>query len=313
MNYRTLGRTDLEVSVIGFGCNRLHRRPDRQKSESIATLREAVERGVNFIDTANSYAWGDSESLLGEALAGRRDRVILCTKAGHRSWPTLHLDAWRGRPGAPHDGRGLRLLDRGLRVLHNARRNYAPKFLRLAIEGSLRRLRTDYVDLFYLHGPPPAVTSDPEVFETLRALRREGLIRHYGISCARATTADEALSCLRDTGISVLQVLTGPLERLDIDKVLPEAGRRGIAIVGRQPFHAGAVFSDPTLMASAAAVPGHTPAQCFLRSALQLNGVVSVLVGMRTRRHLHENLASLATEPLSATQMQGLSRETSIR
>ena len=146
MEYRRLGLSDIEVSTIGFGCWGIAGGSmwgEQDESESIRALHAAVDSGITFFDTAEGYGDGYSEEVVGKALGGRRDSVVIATKVS-----PVHLD-----PGA----------------------------LRDACESSLRRLQTDYVDLYQIHWPDPP--GDVErVTETLQKLRDEGKIRCAGVS-----------------------------------------------------------------------------------------------------------------------------------
>ncbi len=156
MDTRPLGLSDLTVSVIGLGCNNFGR-PDTSSFEQDGTnlvVNAAIEAGVTFFDTADVYGaeYGLSESRLGVALAGKRDRVIVATKFGHTSM-TSPIPGHRG----------------------------SPEYIRAAVEGSLRRLNTDYIDLYQQHTPD----DDTPIDETLGALDelvREGKVRALGNS-----------------------------------------------------------------------------------------------------------------------------------
>ena len=154
MQYRTLGRTGLRVSVIGLGTmvHAGHFGPMKD-SESLGAIDAALELGVNFIDTSDAYGAGYSETLLGNALKGRRDKVILATKGGN-----VMVGPDRGK------------------------RNFAPAYIGRVLEESLKRLQTDHVDLYQLHNPTVDVIEHGEVWEVLERAKKEGKIRHYGVS-----------------------------------------------------------------------------------------------------------------------------------
>jgi len=268
MQYRQLGSTGLQVSAIGLGGNKVGRRSE-------ATLRAAVDLGITLIDTANSYTCGQSEDVLRDVLRGRRDRVVLCSKAGHAFCAALPAQRLIGT------------------VRRHSRWNYSPRFLEMALTGSLRRLGTDYLDVFYLHNPPSGVLQDDGVFDALDRFKTRGWIRHYGVSCARRATSTEALAAVEARGVSVVQIPTNVCEMIDPALLAPQARARGVGLIGRQPFARGAAFSDQRLLPVLAAHPGRTPAQAALRFALGLDGLSSVLVGMRTMDHILENLGAL--------------------
>ncbi|MGC9468771.1 MAG: aldo/keto reductase [Anaerolineae bacterium] len=146
MEYRRLGRSDLNVSTICMGCWAIaggHTWGEQDEDAAIAALRTAVDVGVNFFDTAEAYGAGDSEELLGRAFQGIRDQVIIATKVSES-----HM---------------------------------RPADLREACEGSLRRLQTDYIDVYYLHWPNRDVPFEVTIAEMMR-LKEEGKIRYVGLS-----------------------------------------------------------------------------------------------------------------------------------
>lgn len=156
---RTLGK-NLEVTAIGLGCMGLSQSypPFPEKEESIRFLRRAVEMGQTFLDTSEAYAAGSNEELVGEALAPVRDRVKIATKFG-----------W-----AFKDGRIVGLDSR-------------PETIRKAVDASLKRLRTDHIDLYYQHRVDPKVPIE-EVAGTVSELITEGKVIHFGLSEASVNT-----------------------------------------------------------------------------------------------------------------------------
>jgi aryl-alcohol dehydrogenase-like predicted oxidoreductase len=168
MRFRNLGTSGLRVSAVGLGGNNFGRAgtPTITEEGTDAVVGAALDAGVNLIDTADVYGaeYGASESLLGRALAGRRDQVVIATKFGHAEIPSP-LPAWGAK--------GSR------------------RYIRLAIDGSLRRLRTDWIDLYQLHTPDPA-TPIEETIEALDELVVEGKIRYFGHSNLPAWRIAEA-------------------------------------------------------------------------------------------------------------------------
>jgi aryl-alcohol dehydrogenase-like predicted oxidoreductase len=313
MEYRRLGKTDLSASAIGFGCSRIAQASSAEERRAVvSTLERALDRGINFFDTANAY--DDCEVLLGSVFRRQRNRIILCSKAGYRSWLLLALDRWVNLP--PRLMRRVipqRKRSTGNRAGRRRRRNFEPRYITLAVEGSLRRLDTDHLDVFFLHSPPPEVVADDGVFETLERLKQKGCVRHYGISYAEGATTEHVLAALRRPGVSILQVMVNPLESVDLARIAPRAAELGVAIVGRQPFHRGAVFGAQRLAGLQAEHEKRTAAQTVLRSVLQLPGVDVALVGMRSTPHLEENLGAVSAPPLSADEMTRLYSGTRIR
>jgi aryl-alcohol dehydrogenase-like predicted oxidoreductase len=163
MRYVTLGRSGLVVSVVGLGCNNFGGRLDAERTRLV--VEAALDAGITLFDTADVYgSQGGSEEQLGQVLRERRDEVVLATKFG--------LDM-RGVNGADHGGRGSR------------------RYIRRAIEGSLRRLRTDHVDLYQYH-EPDGVTPIEETLAALGELVAEGKVRYIGCSNFAAWQVVEA-------------------------------------------------------------------------------------------------------------------------
>ncbi|GAA3586864.1 aldo/keto reductase [Klugiella xanthotipulae] len=158
MEYRSLGRSGLRVSAIGLGCNNFGRPGSATEGQegSSAVLHAAIDAGITFFDTADMYGYeyGRSEEFMGVALRGRRDDIVLATKFGHRDYPSP-IQSW--------DAKGSR------------------RYIRRAVEGSLRRLQTDWIDLYQLHTPDP-LTPIEETLAALDELITEGKIRYIGHS-----------------------------------------------------------------------------------------------------------------------------------
>jgi aryl-alcohol dehydrogenase-like predicted oxidoreductase len=201
-----LGSSRLRVSRVGLGCNNFGQRLDLERTRAVVDA--GLEVGVTFLDTAEIYGGGGgSERFLGEILEGRRDRVVLATKFGWGSEP--------GRGGA-----------------ENVRR---------AIEGSLERLRTDHVDLYYLHRPDPG-TPIVETLHALDELVRAGKTRAIGCSNFSAEQLREADRVAREHGLTRFTVVQNEyslLERGDDEEVLPLCRELGIAYVPYFPLASG--------------------------------------------------------------------------
>jgi aryl-alcohol dehydrogenase-like predicted oxidoreductase len=170
MQQRTLGKNGLEVSALGLGCMGMSFSygPPKETKAMIALLHAAVERGITFFDTAEVYGPFTNEELVGEALAPLRDRVVIATKFGFDT----SVDPRAMKGGAP--------------VL-----NSRPEHIREVAEASLRRLRTDVIDLFYQHRVDPQVPIE-EVAGAVKELIREGKVRHFGLSEAGVQTIRRA-------------------------------------------------------------------------------------------------------------------------
>jgi aryl-alcohol dehydrogenase-like predicted oxidoreductase len=166
MKKRTLGKSGLEVSALGLGCMGMSGNygPPENKQEMIALLRAAVDRGVTFFDTAEVYGPFTNEELVGEGLAPVRNRVVIATKFGFEFDPRT-----------------------GERKGFNSR----PEHIRAACDASLKRLRTDFIDLFYQHRVDPNVPAE-DVAGAVKNLINEGKVRHFGLSEVGATTIRRA-------------------------------------------------------------------------------------------------------------------------
>jgi aryl-alcohol dehydrogenase-like predicted oxidoreductase len=199
METRSLG--PLEVSVVGLGCNNFGRRVDVDGTRAVVDA--ALEVGVTFFDTAESYGDGQSEAFLGQALRGRRDRVVLATKFG----------------GSPAAGRGSR------------------DEIRRALEGSLARLQTDYVDLYQHHREDSATPLD-ETIGALEELVREGKIRAYGTSNYSPAKLDEAAGLASEDYVSEQSEYSW-LQRDAEEELLPTCRRLGLGFIPYFPLASG--------------------------------------------------------------------------
>src|SRR5579864_6594204 len=169
MQKRKLGKSNpMEVSAIGLGCMGMSFSygPPKDKQEMAKLLHAAVERGITFFDTAEVYGPFTNEELVGEALAPYRSKVVIATKFG------FDLSGCDNRPGAP----GL---------------NSRPEHIKQAVEGSLRRLKTDVIDLLYQHRVDPNVPIE-DVAGTVKELIRAGKVKHFGLSEAGVKTIRRA-------------------------------------------------------------------------------------------------------------------------
>src|SRR4051812_44306322 len=179
MQTRKLGSTGLEVSALGFGCMGLSYAygPATETQQAIKLIRTAFERGVTFFDTAEAYGPYKNEELLGEALAPFRDQVVIATKFG------FEFDPSGGQSGM----------------------NSRPEHIRQVAEASLKRLKTDVIDLFYQHRVDPNVPIE-DVAGTVKDLIQEGKVKHFGLSEAGAQTIQRAhMTDLRPNRRSRLQ------------------------------------------------------------------------------------------------------------
>ena len=310
MNYRTLGQTGLQVSEVGLGAmpfGGMVTQADgtafgwtgTEDQESIALVHQCEELGVNLIDSAEAYGNGHGETVIGQALQGRRDRWIVATKVNPNQGSdatTPHEDAVRQR-------------------------------LTEACEQSLQRLQTDYIDLYQLHRIPH-VWAMPVVMATLAELRQAGKIRWYGIS----TNDREAIEQLRASGpLHVLQVGYNLLER-DADALLRWALAEDIGTLIRVPLAKGMLtgkYSGPEAVSmppgdhrharfnQAATREGlsqltqlgflQTPERSMVQSALRFvldhPGVSCVISGAKTRQQAGENAKASDVSALTPDEL----------
>jgi aryl-alcohol dehydrogenase-like predicted oxidoreductase len=328
VNYRSFGRTPFRVSEIGLGCSRLGGAARyKHEKELLDTVLQAFDRGINFFDTADSYAQGGSERLLGSALRGRRAAAIIATKAGYRLTATGRIGA-KLKPLLRPLVRSISGLQRSVSRVQSVGRTqeFSPDYIRRAIESSLLRLQTDYIDVFQLHNPPSEVIESGDLIPTLDRARSEGKIRCYGISCR---TVEDATLCLRHPSISSIQLPINLLDFKGIASFLLLAEQENVAVIARQPLASG-YLARPAVEIKAehfsareeefkrkldqargyqflAVSNRRTIAQAALNFVLALRGVSVVITGMSDKEHLEENLAapacSFTPDELATTYM----------
>ena len=287
--YRPLGRTGLKVSEVGFGAwaigGNAHGNSygPTDDATSVAAVRRAVELGCNFFDAADVYGWGHSEEILGQALAGVRERVFIATKVGG--------DFYHG---------GVRM-------------NFEPSYIAFALDRSLKRLRTDHVDLYQLHNPPAELMGDPKTYDVLEMLKAEHKLEHYGVSIHEPM---EGVLCINAGKPETLQVPFSVLRQEWVEELFGEARRAGVGIIAREPlgngfltgkiqptatFPAGDIRSYwPREMIAARArfakqlaflaTDGRTLAQGALQFVLAFPEVSTTIPGCKTPGHVEENL-----------------------
>jgi aryl-alcohol dehydrogenase-like predicted oxidoreductase len=294
MELRRLGTSDLTVSSVGLGCNNFGRVVDLAGTRAVVDA--ALDAGINFLDTAESYGSGDSERFLGEALRGRRADVVLATKFGG---------------GVPDGG--------------------SPQYVRNAVEASLERLQTDYIDLLYYHRPD-GVTPIAETLAALDALVSQGKVHAIGCSNFSAEQLAEADELANGKSrFCALQNQYSLLERDADSEVLPLCRTLDVGFVAYFPLAsglltgkyrrgeppaegtrlargAGELLSDETFdevdrLAAFAKERGHTLHDLAIAAVTSTPGVTSTLVGATTPEQVRENAAvdwRLSPEELSA-------------
>jgi aryl-alcohol dehydrogenase-like predicted oxidoreductase len=213
MRYRPLGSSGLVVSVAGLGCNNFGRRLDLDSTRAVVDA--AADAGITLFDTSDSYGPGLSEEFLGQILAGRRDQVVLATKFGHRS-----ADMGYGPAAGAKGGRS---------------------YIMRAVEHSLRRLRTDYIDLYQIHTPDP-VTPVDETLAALGDLVAQGKVRYIGNSNFSGWQIAEAAGAARALGTAAFvsaQNHWSLLERGAEAEVVPAARHFGLGVLPFFPLANG--------------------------------------------------------------------------
>jgi len=232
MKIRRFGNTDLQVSEYGLGCARVGGIFQKGGSGFVDLLRAARDAGITFFDTADIYSQGESETLIGQAFRGRRDSIIIASKAGY-CLPARRKLLARLKPLVrPIIQRlGLRRDRLPAAVRGSITQDFSPKYLRGAIDASLRRLRTDYIDLLQLHSPPADVVERGDWVGALDTLKREGKVRYYGVSC---DTTEAGIAALRYPDVSSLQFVASLLEQRFADALLPTVRERKVAGIARE-------------------------------------------------------------------------------
>ena len=214
MKYRRLGSTNLRVSVIGLGTWQFGGEwgKDFSQDEADRMLGRAKELGINLIDTAECYGDHTSETLIGNYLASRRDRAdwVIATKFGHH-----------------------------FKKLNDRDTVYDPTDVVRQLDGSLRALRTDYVDVYQFHSGSDEQFETPGLWETLAEQKRRGKIRHLGISISSTRENLNQVEAAPRVGAEVIQVLYNRLERGPEQNVLPACRRLDLGVLARVPLASG--------------------------------------------------------------------------
>ena len=282
-----LGASDLEVSRVGLGCNNFGRRLDRERTRQV--VEAALDAGVTFFDTAESYGDGDSERFLGAALGGRRADVVVATKFG---WAPGDL------PGG------------------------SPERVRLAIDASLDRLGTDVVDLYYYHRPD-GVTPLVETLGAMQELVDAGKVRRLGLSNVDVGLLREAGTI----GVEVVAVQNrySLIHRDDEDGVLPFCREHGIGYVPYFPLESGLLtgkyrrgepapegsrlaggsldderFDEVERLEDRADALGRTVLEAAIGGLASIEGIASVIAGATTAEQVRANAAAGGWRPTAA-------------
>ena len=292
MDSTRLGRSELEVSRVGLGCNNFGRRLDRKRTRQV--VEAALDAGITFFDTAESYGDGDSERFLGAALGERRSEAVVATKFG---WAPGDL------PGG------------------------SPERVRLAIAGSLQRLGTDVVDLYYYHRPD-GVTPLAETLGAMQELVAAGKVRRLGLSNVDVSLLREA----ETAGVEVVAVQNrySLVHRDDEEAVLPFCREHGLGYVPYVPLESGLLtgkyrrgepapkgsrlaggslrdgqFDDVERLEERAEALGCTLLELAIGGLASIDGIASVIAGATTPEQVRANAAAGAWRP-SAAELESL-------
>jgi len=282
MQYRELGRTGIRVSAVGFGAWAIGGTAEASgvplgwgrtnDDESLAAIRRARELGINFFDTADSYGFGRSESLLGIVLSRHRADVVLATKVG----------VVRSAAG-------------------EVRKDFSRQHIFHAVDGSLKRLRSDYIDLYQAHNPTIDDLRREEIQEAMEMLQDQGKIRFWGVS---VSTVEEGLEIVRSGWGHTLQVLYNVLNQAPERELFPAAKEKGYGLIARVPLASalltGKFRTDSAFPATDVRQNFLTPRR--LEEALPRVDEVKAIIGGNTRSLAEGALRFiLANEAISTT------------
>ena len=285
MTYQLLGKSSLLISKIGFGCMSLQ--PTQKDFPFL--IDQAIDNGINFFDTADLYDAGQNEINIGKAVRAKRNKVIIATKVGNQ----LRADGtgWDWNP--------------------------RKKYIITAAEQSLRRLQTDYIDLYQLHG---GTIEDPidETIEAFELLQQQGKIRHYGISSIRPNVIREYVE--RSNIVSVMMQYS-LVDRRPEETCLALLKKNNIGVLARGTVAGGLLagktatpylgFSEAEIMTVSKALQAVTPpnsnaATTAIRFVLQQPAITSAVVGVRTEPQLKEVLQAIGNSEISAPALNAL-------
>ncbi|WP_174734085.1 aldo/keto reductase [Mesobacillus harenae] len=290
MKQNLLGNSNLKVSELALGCMSL----GTDKNHAKKVIEAALEEGVTYFDTADLYEFGLNEEIVGEALQGVRDQVVIATKAGNR-WSSSK-DGWSWDPSKAH--------------------------IKEAVKSSLKRLNTEYIDLYQLHG---GTIEDPidETIEAFEELKQEGFIRHYGLSSIRPNVIREYVN--KSNIISVM-VQYSILDRRAEEEVLPLLAKKGKSAVTRGTVAKGLLTDKPLKSSPSIIEKGYLDytfeeleqlltrlkrdlsPQDLLNAAVQYNlanpAVASIVAGASSISQVKENARAVNSKPLSAREIE---------
>lgn len=282
MRTRPLGKTGLDVSELCMGCweiGGLFWGPMDVK-DAQRLLNAAHDAGVNTYDLADVYGNGRSECLIGRTLGDRRDELVLVTKAGYL-------------PGAD----SVQFLYEKQVQCHD------PRYVQWCCEMSLRRLETDYVDVFLLHDPPVETMRRESVWNALRKLKEQGKARFIGVSAS-----PEVIPLAIEMGAEVVEFPFNLLTREPTTEILPLAKRQGVGVLARSPFASGGLHRKgqdaPAKAFRFLAKKGRPLTEAAIKYALAHDGVAAVVAGLMKRSDLNKNVAACKRPLLNKTELK---------
>ncbi len=277
----TLGTTGITTSALALGCARIGSAlTPLSRRQCVALIEEAFDLGIRHFDTASIYGQGDSERFIGEALEGRRSQVCLSTKAGQRLTGRQALLAhFKGpiRFLAAHR-RGLRSQVADQRA-RGVARCFEPDAIERSLDDSLKRLRVDHVDIFYLHSPDMAVLQDHALLDRIGRMRDKGKFRAFGVSCDELAVAWAAADVV---AVQVVQfAFDSKASSRDLLDLLAKRGKQAVL----RGFASGASGVSGT--------GSHEDVLAQqLRHSLGLPALGGLIVGTTNPVHLRENVAA---------------------
>ncbi len=293
MKKRQIGQSDLYVSELGLGCMSI----GTNKTEATKTIEAALAGGINYLDTADLYEQGMNEEILGEVIKSKRNELIIATKAGNRF--EKGKEGWSWDPSKKH--------------------------IQAAVKDSLRRLQTDYIDLYQLHGG----TIEDHIDETIEAfeeLKQEGVIRYYGISSIRPNVIKEYV---KRSSISSVMMQYSLLDRRP-EELFSFLEENDVSVVARGPLAKGLLTERPLSQASPSIHENGYLDYSFaelttlrsrlkeglekersiqaaaIRYCLSSSVVASVVAGASKPQQINESIEAVNTEPLTVEEQKWL-------
>lgn len=311
MHYRKLGSTDLTISELSFGTWAIGGAwGDTNDTEALKGLDTAIDKGVNFFDTADVYGDGHAEKLLGRTVKNRTEEIYIASKFG----------------------RGLDFTDPN---------TYKEAQVRSFLERTLKNIGRERVDLYQIHCPPMSIIQEGEIFQVLDALQKEGKIRYYGVS---VESTAEGLEAIKYPNVKALQVIFNIFRQKPVDALFPKAIDKGVGILARVPLASG-LLTGKFQTSAAFAADDHrnfnrdgqafnvgetfaglpfekgvalseelnwiannrgTMAAAALRWVLEHEAVSAVIPGFKTAQQVEDNIQAIDMPGFSRTEMKRL-------